>query len=423
MNRHFGICLLVGLQLFSTNALLADNWSGFRGNRGDGVSAETRMPLSWSPTSNILWKTPLPGPGSSSPILWENRLFLTQSLDQKGKNRAILCLDALSGRELWRRIFPFEGNEPTHSTNPYCSATPATDGKVVISSFGSGGVTCHDLEGKELWKKDLGSFVHIWGNASSPVIVGERVFLSCGPGERTFLIALSKASGEKLWSHEELGGKASLEKGEKWIGSWSTPLLHKVGEKSQLVMSWPGAIKGHGPETGKVLWSAQGLTDLVYTSPVANREVIVAMSGYGGAALAIRTEGTGDITQSHRLWHHPKNPQRIGSGVVHGDHLYMANGGPGTLQCFHLKTGKDLWEGKRVTEACWASTVLVGDKLLVTEQNGQTTILVASPQYKVLAKNSLKEHTDASPAIANGRIFIRTYQHLWCIGEKETRRE
>ncbi|MEI6323947.1 MAG: PQQ-binding-like beta-propeller repeat protein, partial [Gemmataceae bacterium] len=126
MNRHFGIWLLVGLQLFSTNALHADNWAGFRGNRGDGVSTETKIPTSWSPTDNILWKTALPGPGSSSPIVWGNRLFLTQSLDTKGKKRALLCLDAVSGKELWRRVLPFEGNETTHGTNPYCSATPVT---------------------------------------------------------------------------------------------------------------------------------------------------------------------------------------------------------------------------------------------------------------------------------------------------------
>lgn len=418
MNRHFGMWLLVGWQLFSTNALHADNWAGFRGNRGDGVSAETKIPTSWSPTDNILWKTTLPGPGSSSPIVWGNRLFLTQSLDTKGKKRALLCFDAVSGKELWRRVLPFEGNEPTHGTNPYCSATPVTDGKVVITSFGSAGLTCHDFQGKELWKKDLGIFLHIWGNASSPIIVKDRVYLHCGPGERTFLLALYKETGTELWRHEETGGKAALEKGEKWIGSWSTPLLHKQGNREQLIMSWPGALKSHDLETGKVLWSAQGLTDLVYTSPVANQEVIVGMSGYGGAALAIRAEGSGDITQTHRLWHHPKNPQRIGSGVIHGDHLFMANAGPGTLQCFDLKSGKDLWEGKRVTGSCWASMVLVGDTLLVTEQSGQTTLLAASKEYKVLGKNSLNEHTDASPAIANGRVYIRTYKHLWCIGEK-----
>ncbi len=418
MNRHFGMLLLLSLHLFPMGNLHADNWAGFRGNRGDGVSTETTFPLSWSPTNNILWKIPLPGPGSSSPIVWGNRVFLTQSLDPKGKNRALLCLDADSGKELWRRVLPFGGNEPTHATNPYCSATPVTDGKVVITSFGSAGLTCHDFEGLELWKKDLGAFIHIWGNASSPVLVKDRVYLPCGPGERTFLLALYKETGAELWRHEETGGKAALEKGEKWIGSWSTPLFHKQGNREQLIMSWPGALKGHDLETGKVLWSAQGLTDLVYTSPLANSEVIVGMSGYGGAALAIRTEGSGDISQTHRLWHHPKNPQRIGGGVIHKDHLFMANSGPGTLQCFHLKSGKDLWEGKRVTGSSWASMVLVGDTILVTEQSGQTTLLAASNEYKVLGKNSLNEHTDASPAIANGRIYLRTYKHLWCIANK-----
>jgi outer membrane protein assembly factor BamB len=307
--------LLLGLGFFAGICTTrADNWTGFRGNQGDGVSTERDVPLIWSPKSNILWKVPLPGPGSSSPVIWENRLFLTQSLDPKGKERALLCLDTKSGKELWRKVIPFEGKEPTHATNPYCSATPATDGRLVVSSFGSAGVTCHDFDGKELWRKDLGSFVHIWGNASSPVIHGDRVYLNCGPGERTFLVALEKSTGKELWRHEEPGGKAALEKGEKWLGSWSTPLIHRVGGKDQIVMSWSGALKGHDPESGKVIWSAGGLTELVYTSPLANANILVGMSGYGGAALAIHSGGEGDITQSHRLWHHPRNAQRIGGG-------------------------------------------------------------------------------------------------------------
>jgi outer membrane protein assembly factor BamB len=395
----------------------AENWPGWRGPRGDGTSTEKDLPTVWSPEENVRWKTKLPGPGSSSPIVWDNRVFLTQSIDAKGKERAVLCFDRSDGKLLWQRSVPFHGEEPTHATNPYCAATPVTDGERVIASHGSAGVVCYDFTGKQLWHRDLGKFIHIWGTAASPILYGDLVLLNCGPGERTFLIALDVKTGRDVWKVDEPGGKSGLKGESEWTGSWSTPRIINIGGQDQLIMSWPHAVKAYVPKTGELIWTCRGLTQLVYTSPVVTPEVVVAMSGFYGAALAVRTGGKGDVTETHRLWHHAmKNPQRIGSGVIVGEHLYMANAGPGTIQCIELMTGKDLWEQKRLGENCWGSLVLADGKLYATDQSGATFVLAARPRFELIRKNRLGEHTNATLAISDGEIFIRTDQHLWCIG-------
>jgi outer membrane protein assembly factor BamB len=405
--------------LASLGIAAAEDWPGWRGPRGDGTSLEKNLPTTWSATENVRWKVKLPSPGNSSPIVWGDRVFLAQSIDKAGAERGVLCFDRKDGKLLWQKTIPFQGEEPTHGTNPYCSATPVTDGERVIASLGSAGVVCYDFEGKQLWHRDLGMFIHIWGNAASPILYGDLVILNCGPGKRTFLLAMDKKTGKDVWKLDEPGGESGENKGA-WIGSWSTPRLLNVQGQDQLIMSWPNAVKAHDPKSGEVIWTCKGLTNLVYTSPVVAPEVVVAMSGFHGSALAVRTGGKGDVTGSHRLWHHAKqNPQRIGSGVIVGDYMYMANAGPGTVQCIELKTGKDLWEGTRLGNSHWGSLVLADGKFYVTDQAGDTHVFAAKPQFELISRNRLGEHTNASIAISNGDIFIRTYQHLWCIGGKK----
>jgi outer membrane protein assembly factor BamB len=412
MNR-LSLVLLVLL----TSSVRAENWPGWRGPRGDGTSAEKNLPTEWSTTKNVKWKAKLPSPGNSSPVVWGDRVFVTQSIDKEGTERAVICFDRKDGAVVWQKAVPFKGKEPTHATNPFCAATPVTDGERVIASHGSAGLVCYDMAGKQLWHRDLGNFIHIWGNAASPILHGDLVILNCGPGERTSLRAFNKKTGEDAWEVQEQGGKEGKTQAD-WIGSWSTPRVVTVQGKDQLLMSWPNVLKAHDPKTGEVLWSCKGLSKLVYTSPVVGGDVVVAMSGYGGAALATKLGGTGDMT-ANRLWHHTQsNPQRIGSGVVIGDHLYMANAGPGTIQCIDLKTGRDAWEKQTLGVACWGSLVHADGKLYTTDQNGDTFVLAAKPTFELLARNKLGEKCNASPAVSEGDIFIRTFNHLWCIGKK-----
>lgn len=390
----------------------AGNWPAWRGPLGNGYSGETGLPLNWSATENVRWKIPLPGPGNSTPIVWGDRVFLTQSLDRDGRQRALLCFNRKSGKLLWQHIIPFEAEESTHADNPYCSASPVTDGERVIAWLGSAGAVCCDLEGKELWRRDLGKFEHIWGNASSPLLYGDLAIFNCGPGERTFLLAVDKKSGKDVWKVEIPGGSYG-ENSTDWTGSWSTPVLVTVQGRDELLLSWPGGVHAYDPRTGKELWNCKGLTKLVYTSPVATGEVVVAMSGYGGSALAVRPGGSGEVTETHRLWYEARSPQRIGSGVIVGDYLYVVNS-PGTAECIEWKTGKSLWT-ERIGFASWGNLVHAGGRLYVTTKQGETVVLAARPKFEILARNPLGEATLASIAVSQGDLFIRTYSHLWCI--------
>jgi outer membrane protein assembly factor BamB len=413
MTRRLSASLIV---LAWAGLASAGNWPAWRGPQGDGHSPENNVPLRWSAGENVRWKAPLPGPGNSSPVVWGDRVFLTQALD-KGARRAVLCFDRADGKLLWQKETAYAEKEPTHQTNPYCSATPVTDGERVIASLGSAGLVCYDFAGKELWRKDVGPMTHIWGNASSPVLYGDLVILWVGPGERQTLLAVHRADGKTAWEHDEPGGKSGLDNDSKnWVGSWSTPLIARVGDHDELILGVPEKLKGFDPKTGEELWSCAGLGKLVYASPVISADgVVVAMSGYGGPALAVKAGGKGDVT-GRRLWHHTKGiPQRIGSPVVVGDNAYIVNE-PGTAQCLEATTGKDVWKKERAAGSTWGSAVLAAGRLYVTDQSGDTVVLAASPTFEVLAKNPLGEKVLASPAVAGGEIFIRGHQHLWCIG-------
>jgi outer membrane protein assembly factor BamB len=397
----------------------ADNWPAWRGPTGDGRCPEKDVPLRWSSTENVRWKAPLPEAGHSSPIVWGDRVFLTQAQDN-GTRRAVLCFDRAGGRLLWQKETVYREKEPKHQTSTYCAATPVTDGTCVIASLGSAGLVCYDFAGKELWHKEVGPMIHIWGNASSPVLYGDLAILWCGPGERQVLVAVNKADGTTVWEHAEPGGKSGLDnEPANWVGSWATPLIARVGGRDELILGVPEKVKGFDPKTGRELWSCSGLGKLVYTSPVLSADgVVVAMSGYGSPALAVKACGDGDVTATRRLWHHTRpNPQRIGSPVIVGDHLYILNE-QGQAQCLDVHTGKEV-KKKRVGGVTWGSMVAAAGRLYVTDQDGDTFVLAADPGLEVLATNPLGERCMASPAIADGDVFIRTHQHLWCIGPKK----
>ena len=408
------VALLVGM----CGTISAANWPGFRGPTGDGISQEKKLPLKWSATENVRWKTALPEGGNSSPVVWGNRVFLTQAVD-KGSRRLVMCFDRANGKLLWQRETRYADKEPTHTDNPYCSATPVTDGTRVIASLGSAGLVCYDYSGKELWRHPVGKLEHIWGNASSPILYGNLCIQWCSPGPRQFLLAVDKSTGKTVWESQEPGGLKGEDKdSQSWAGSWSTPIIVKAGDHDELILCVPEKVRGLDPHTGKERWSCGGLSKLVYTSPVHADGIVVAMSGYHGPALAVRTGGQGDVTATHRLWRHTeKISQRIGSAVIVDEKVYILNE-DGLAQCFELKTGKEVRQKERLSsERSWGSLVAGAGRLYVTNHAGETLVLKADPSFELLAKNKLGERVMASCAVSDGTLFIRSYQHLWCIGE------
>lgn len=405
-------------------SIQAGNWPAWRGPHGTGVSTEKNLPVRWSTTENVRWHAALPDRGNSTPIVWSDRVFITQAIE-KERRRTLMCFDRRAGKLLWQTGTTYPDKELTHETNPDCSASPVTDGERVIASFGSAGLYCYDLHGKEIWHRDLGKQTHIWGNAASPMLQGDLCVLNFGPGERTFLIALNKRTGETVWQVDEPGGhsgeKKSGDTGNTWIGSWTTPIVINVDGREEMVMTFPQRVCAFDPGTGRELWTCGGLNPLVYTSPLFAERVVVGMGGFNGSALAVRPGGSGDVTQTHRLWHHPRTKQRIGSGVIHDGHIYIHND-PGVAECFELKTGKLVWEerlrGPAAKTTSWSSMVLAEGKLYVINQGGDTFVLRANPKFELLSTNPLGETAMSSLATSDGEIFIRTYKNLWCLGSK-----
>lgn len=394
------------------------DWPAFRGPAGTGVADETDVPLHWSSEENVKWKSPLPGPGDSSPVVSGTRVFLTCATES-GKRRGLYCFDRKNGEQLWSQIVEFDGEEPTHETNPYCGSSPAADGRRVVVWHGSAGLHCYDYDGRPLWSRDLGSFRHIWGHGSSPVFYGDRILLNCGPGKRTFITAIDAANGQTIWQTDELGGDDGQDRpGQKpvWVGSWSTPVVTQVDGRDQIIISLPHRVQAYDPDNGQIIWSCGGLGDLVYTSVVVGDGVAAALGGFSGPAIGFKLGGSGDMTEQNRLWRlADKNPQRIGSGVILKGYLYLIDE-PGQMECIDMKTGQAAWKGRLGSDKVWASIVSAADRLYVTSQAGATYVVAANPErFELLAKNELGEPSNSTIAISDGQFFLRTSDSLVCV--------
>ena len=413
--------LVLLIAFLSVDVVGAENWPAWRGPTGQGHSSETNLPVQWSETENVKWKVPLADQGNSTPIVWGDKIFLTQA-NKGGTVRSLICLARTDGKQLWKSDVPFKGKERNWNQSWYCNASPATDGERVVVSFGSAGVWCYDFAGKELWNRtDLGAWEHMFGNGASPILHEDAVIQWCGPNEkgRNFLIAVDKKTGSTLWETDEK------------YGSWSTPLIVKVAGKTQMLLGMsPDAknakeapnshFKGYDPKSGKELWVCAGLDSFVYATPLVEKDIAVQMCGYNGAAIAVRLGGAGDITKD-RLWRHPKNAQRVGSGVLVGDHVYTYDD-DGTAHCYEAATGKETWKLKnRVGSGSWGSMAYADGRLYVLTRTGETLVFAASPKYELLATNSLGagEESNSSIAISDGELFVRTFKHLWCIRAKK----
>jgi outer membrane protein assembly factor BamB len=417
--------LATGLGCLLTWTATAGNWPAWRGPEGTGVATENNVPLHWSTNENVRWRVSLPERGNSTPIVWGKRVFVTQAV---GQRRTLMCFDRVNGKLLWQQGPTHAEKESTHETNPLGSSSPVTDGKRVIAWFGSAGLFCYDLEGKELWHRDLGPQRHVWGWGSSPILHDDLCVLNFGPGVPSFLLAVNKQTGHTVWQVNEPNADSGETKPGQdkpaWVGSWSTPVVIKAGRREELILNWPKRVVAFEPKTGKELWTCSGLNPLAYTSSLydTGENIVVAMGGFMGMSLAVKAGGDGDVTESRRLWHHPKTKQRIGSGVIHGGHIYILND-PGVAECFELKTGKLVWEerlkGPAAKSDNWSSLVLAADKLYAINQGGDAFVLRASPKFEVLATNSLGETTIASIAPSTGELFIRTHKALWCISGAE----
>ncbi len=420
--RSTGCAVALGIAILAGTAG-ADDWPGFRGRAGDGMSAEKSAPSVWGPDQNIKWKAALPQPCDGSPIVSSGRVFLTCAEDAEGKRRSLYCFDRRDGKKLWTRTIEFGRKMRTHDTNPYCATTPAADGERVVVWHASAGLHCYDLDGKELWSRDLGEFSHMWGYATSPVLHEGKVILHSGPGKRSFIAAFDLKTGKTLWEVEEpYKGDGDRNENGQYMGSWCTPVVVKVEGKDQIICTMPTRVVGYDPADGRIIWWCEGVRhargDLAYSSPVIAGDLCVVIGGFGGPGLAVRLGGRGNVTETHRVWRTPQNPQNIGSGVYLDGHIYWPLAGRGAIDCIDPKTGKSVWSDTSSGADHWGSAVYAAGRVYVTNQRGTTIVFKPGPRkFDPVATNRLNESSNSTPAISNGEIFIRTFKNLYCIAE------
>jgi len=415
----FGLVVAV----FASPAFGAD-WPGFRGPRGSGIAASGETaPTVWGPDTNIRWKAAMARPGNGSPIVVAGRVLVTSAQDEKGLKRSLYCIDAKSGRQLWVRTVELDRVMPTHKTNPYCGSTPVSDGERVVVWEASAGLHCYDLNGKPLWSRDLGEFRHLWGYGSSPILYEGKVILHTGPGKRSFVTAINLNEGKTLWETDEPQEGSEKNKQGKIMGSWSTPMIARVGAADQIILTQPLRVVAYDPVSGRIIWSCDGMRhaggDLAYSSPTIVGDLCFVTGGFRGVSMAIRLGGSGNITDTHRLYRIEKNPQSIGSGVPVDGYVYRPGTEPALLDCVDPRTGRVLWSQRVEGVALWASVVKAGEFLYATGQD--MTVVVYRPStkgFEPVAVNRLTGSCNATPAVAHGCLYIRANEWLYCIGKK-----
>jgi outer membrane protein assembly factor BamB len=413
--------LAVGTARASAQEKSAD-WPQFRGPGGRAISESTGLPLTWSADENIVWKTALPGPGASSPILVGSKVFVTcysgYAVGGSGRGQMdqlklhVVCVDRDHGRILWdREVTPrLPEQARIREDHGYASSTPAAEDGRVYVFFGKSGVLAFDFEGNPLWRADVGSQVHGWGSGASSILFGDLLIVNAGV-ESESLVALDKKTGKEVWR------AAGIRE------AWNTPLLVPLKDGThELAVAMPRKILGLDPATGKLLWEcANEITWYIAPSMVAHDGVIWSLGGRSGvAAVAVRAGGRGDVTATHRLWTGERG-SNVSSPIVHEGYLYWMHESRGIAYCAEALSGRIAYE-ERIERAgqVYASPVLAEGRLYYVARTGRTYVLAAGPEYELLAVNDLGDGStfNASPAVAGNRLFIRSDRFLYCLGRK-----
>ena len=429
----------------SADAAASSNWAQWRGPDSQGVSYDKNLPTEWSDTKNVLWKAELPGKGFSQPIIWGNKIFLTADIEggpapathkapkhmlgdkefthpdwdsvDKLHTFKTLCLNRDTGKILWEQT-SYSGTvyDYRHKRGNYAAPTAVTDGKYVIAYFGSEGVYCYDFNGKLIWKKNIGNIDTFgMGVGASPVLYENLVIFVCDQSlavpKDSFMIALDKKTGNQVWRVDR-----------PIQGSWFTPVITKTAGRTEMITSGNEFLISYDPATGKELWRTSGLKSHAIATPVIGHGLAVLSSGYPSKVVtAVRMGGSGNLDGTDSIvWKYNKGTAYVPSPILYGDYVYLMND-QGALTCLDAKTGKVIYEGGRVpvnAKFYGASPVAFEDKILLTNDDGETFVIKAGPKHEVLATNSIGEPCRTSIAIADGKLFIRGDKHLFCIGKK-----
>ena len=428
--------LLIAIPIPAFGESFADNWHQWRGPDATGVSTTADPPVEWSEDENVKWKVAIEGQGTSTPIIWGNKVFVLTAINTGVKDPSIpdpedqpktnffdikqpnaqhafvvLCLDRNTGKEIWRQTattkIPHQG---AHNDNDFAPASPTTDGKHLYCWFGSAGLFCFDLQGNKIWEKDLGEVKvgSSLGEGCSPVLHNGKIVIVRDHAGQSTIEVLDAKTGKELWKRKREEGNA-----------WATPRIIQHSGKTQVITAASGFIRSYDLENGDIIWQCSGLTGNAIPCPVVEGDYVICMSGYQGySAMAIPLTETGDISDSDKiLWKKERGTPYIPSPLLYEGLLYYNQSNQSILTCLDSKTGEVVFGPERVGELSniYASPVGAGGRVYLTGRNGNTLVLQRGPDYEVTALNKLDERFDASPAIAGNQLFLRGTKHLYCI--------
>jgi len=394
----------------------AKYWPRWRGPSGQGVVRSGEYPDTWSEKS-IAWKVPVPGRGNSSPIVWRDRIFFTTAYND-GARLSLLCFRRSDGKLLWELAAPQESVEYVHPKNGHASATPVTDGERVYASFGPHGLIAASFEGKLLWHAPIGRVDNYHGTAGSPVLYKDTVIIYQDGGANfgappsasvpSFIAAFDRKTGKTLWRTPR----------SATVG-WGTAIVIRAGDRDELVVCSQRRATAYDPANGRELWTVSGLTFEVIPTPVVGHDLVFCSSGRAGPTIAIRPGGSGDVTSTHVAWSTPKGSPFVPSGIIVGDVLYLVNDMQSIITAYEAKTGTLLFQGRlgeAGRESFSSSPVALDGKVFFTNDDGETFVIEAAREFKLLHVNRLGEPTYASPALVDGRWYFRTASSLVAIG-------
>lgn len=410
--------------LLAPLAAHAENWPQWRGPSANGVAPGAAPPLEWSESQNIRWKVPVPGRGSGSPIVWGDRVFVLTAVSENGQTVAgvvhrflVIAYERQTGEVVWQKVAREEApHEPTHSDNgTYASASAVTDGEVLIANFESRGLYAYDLDGNLIWEKDLGDkrMRNQFGEGSTPALHGDTlVHVWDQQGGQSFVVALDKRTGEEKWRRDRAE-----------IDTWATPLIVEVNGRAQVITPATEQLKSYDLETGDVVWETAGLTMNAIPSPVVIDNLAILMSGFRGNSLKAvdLTKAKGDITGTDAIvWTYERDTPYVPSPLLYDGLLYMLKSNSGILTVFDAKSGQTHYGPQRIEGLAevFSSPVGAAGRVYITDRTGATVVLKHGTTYEVLASNHIDDGVDASPAVADGAIYLRSHHYLYCISER-----
>lgn len=401
----------------------AENWPQWRGAQLDGISHESKVPTKWSKTENVAWRAELPGPAGSTPVVWEDRIFLTSA---DGENLVLIALDT-SGKQLWKKVLADHNKTVRGDEGNYASPSPSTDGQHVWAMMGTGDIGCYTVDGQEVWRFNLqdryGKFDIQFGMTSTPVLDGDRLYLQLLHSGGAKVIALDKLTGAEAWQQNRPSDAR-----DECEHSYASPVIYRDDKRELLITHGCDYVVAHRLDDGAEVWRCGGLNPLgnynptlrFVASPVAAPGLIIVPSAKNGPVLALNPASKGDISESKEghFWTREHNTPDVPSPLVVDGLVYLCRE-DGTLLCLDAKTGKEQYPKAQRTHSdrYRASPVYADGKIYLTARGGMVTVVKAGPTFEVLASNDLGEAISSSPAISNGRIYLRTFDALYAIGK------